>query len=209
MPCLNPHRAVFKPRAGHLERLAGTPLRQAALTGERDLLAARLRAHHFRRLISFRVSISRSRSATILFNFAFSASRARRLFTSAGSSLPNFCLHRSVLCSLTLCFLATSTTGLREPFSQVMNGPKNLGRSGTLMSVSLRDAFAKTASGKVHLAGRHRIPTGRVPGSSGIKNDTHGDGGASTPAAAYSCSSRLLAGNRPNTRRGAPRLTGP
>jgi transposase len=47
---------------------------KAVLACERDLLAARLRAHHFRRLISFIVSISRSRSATIFLSLAFSSS---------------------------------------------------------------------------------------------------------------------------------------
>ena len=45
---------------------------------------ARLRAHHFRRLMSFMTSISRSRSAS-----SFLSSSAYRRLTSAGSDAPN------------------------------------------------------------------------------------------------------------------------
>ena len=79
------HGAVAQRRSGNLEQLAGTPLRQAAFACERDLLAPRLRAHHFRRLISLSVSISRSRSARMRLSFAFSVSRPRRRLMSVGS----------------------------------------------------------------------------------------------------------------------------
>src|SRR5690349_14977475 len=56
------HRLVFQGRAGYFKQLARTSLRQAAFTRHCNLLPTRLRAHHFRRLISLSVSISRSRS---------------------------------------------------------------------------------------------------------------------------------------------------
>ena len=64
------YRSIGQRRTRNVEQLASTPLRRAPFARERDLLATRPRAHHFRRLISFSVSISRSRSARMRLSFA-------------------------------------------------------------------------------------------------------------------------------------------
>src|SRR6478736_3108479 len=56
-------QGVAEAGAGHREQPAGAALRQATLASERDLLAPRLRAHHFFALISLSTEMSRSRSA--------------------------------------------------------------------------------------------------------------------------------------------------
>src|SRR5436190_7535859 len=85
---LGAHRPVPQRRSCHFEQLASASLRQAAFTRKSHLLSTRLRAHHFRRLISLKVSISRSRSASMRFSFAFSDSSARSRLTSTGSNVP-------------------------------------------------------------------------------------------------------------------------
>src|SRR5512134_1340337 len=84
--CVLPRHAqdVAQRRARDSDQPTGAPLRQAAFAHERDLLAPRLRAHHFRRLISLSRSMSRSRSASSFLSFAFSASSVFRRLTSAG-----------------------------------------------------------------------------------------------------------------------------
>src|ERR1039457_781232 len=154
---LGTHRTVFQYRTGQFDQLAGLALGMPTLHRQSHLVPADLRAHHFRRLISFSVSIDNSRSATMRLSLTFSISNSRNRFTSAGCSVPNRRRHTQIVCSLILCFLATSTTGLRsasrriaticssvnrtffissslrqrEPSSQVIIGPKNPGRSST------------------------------------------------------------------------------
>src|SRR3982751_3943729 len=67
-----------------VEQPAGAALGQAVFASEPDLLAPRLRAHHFFALISLSTEMSRSRSASKRFSRAFSVSRARSRLTSAG-----------------------------------------------------------------------------------------------------------------------------
>src|SRR6476661_1349195 len=79
--------------AGDAEQPAGPALGQAAFASERNLLAPRLRAHHFRWLISFRTSMSRSRSASSFLSLAFSASSDLKRLTSLGASSPKCLRH--------------------------------------------------------------------------------------------------------------------
>ena len=58
------------------------------VSDEGHLFSTHLRAHHFRRLISSSVSISRSRSARRRLSFPFSDSSPRKRLTSTGSSVP-------------------------------------------------------------------------------------------------------------------------
>src|SRR5689334_10921776 len=87
--CAN--RAICQHGAGNADQLASLALGMPAHPREGNLLAPGVRAHHFRRLISFRVSIAISRSASMRLSLAFSDSKARKRLTSAGSSAPNFC----------------------------------------------------------------------------------------------------------------------
>src|SRR5690348_580478 len=71
-------RLVIESRASNAEERARAPLGQASLLGERDLLVAPMRAHHFFALMSLSTSISRSLSASSFLSFAFSVSSVRR-----------------------------------------------------------------------------------------------------------------------------------
>ena len=85
-------RLIAQHRSGDLLQLVRPSLRMAPLNCQSHLLSTHLRFHHFRRLISLSVSIAISRSASIRFRRAFSASRLRSFFTSLASSTPNFFL---------------------------------------------------------------------------------------------------------------------
>jgi len=85
---------VAKRRTCDPEQPAGAALGQAGFAGERNLPAPRLRAYHFRWLISWMPSLASSRSGKTFLSRAFSPSNARNRLMSCGESSPK-CLRQA------------------------------------------------------------------------------------------------------------------
>src|SRR6185437_2701625 len=81
-------RLVVQRGPRHRHQRARSSDRYSSLMQVRDLSTTNGRAYHFFAAISFINSISRSRSASSFFSFAFSPSICRSRFTSTASSLP-------------------------------------------------------------------------------------------------------------------------
>jgi hypothetical protein len=87
-------RLVTHGGPGHAQQRARSSYRSTPLAYVGDLLTTHGRAHHFFAATSFRISMSRTRSASSSLSRPFSCSSWRRRFTSTASSCPTACARR-------------------------------------------------------------------------------------------------------------------